>query len=373
MRIGFDAKRVFFNRSGLGVYSRSTVDILAKYAPDNQYVLFSPKRDNPVEYDIPQGVEVVYPGSVWACAPSLWRTYRMGRDIRRSGVDIYHGLSHELPSDIKRAGVKSVITMHDLIFVHHPELYKPVDRKMYTRKYSRSCRDADHIIAVSRQTASDLEELWNIDGSKITVVYQGCSPVFEVRVTEERRRAVKEKYNLPDEYILSVGTIERRKNLMLTVMAMAEGHLDVELVACGRHTPYADEIMAYAAANGIAHRVHMRHSVEFADLPALYQMSNLFVYASLFEGFGIPILEAMNSRIPVITTKGGVFVETGGDACLYVAPTSVEQMINAIERGLSDNALRDGMIERGLAHSRNFTEPTIAKNLIGVYDSLLSR
>lgn len=370
MRIGFDAKRVFFNRSGLGVYSRSTVGLLAKYAPENHYTLFSPKRGNPVGFDIPEDVEVVYPHGLAAKAPSLWRSYGMAADIRRNGIKIYHGLSHELPSDIRRAGVRSVVTMHDIIFVHHPELYKPADRYIYTQKYKRSCRLADRIVAVSEQTRADLVGEWNIDPAKIDVVYQGCDPQFAVEASPEKRDEVRAKYGLPGDYVLSVGSIEERKNLMLTVRAMAEGKLDIRLVACGKHTPYADKIMEYAAANGIAGRIQMLHNVSFADLPAIYQMADAFVYTSLFEGFGIPILEALNSRVPVITTAGGVFTETGGNACLYVNPFSPEEMAEALRRALGDTILRQDMVAKGLAHAEKFTEPIIAANLTKVYHSL---
>jgi glycosyltransferase involved in cell wall biosynthesis len=293
----------------------------------------------------------------------------MSGAIRRSGIDIYHGLSAELPSDIGRAGVKSVVTIHDLIFVHHPELYKPADRWLYTKKYGRSCRDADRIIAISKLTADDLVKYWNVPASKIDIVYQGCNPMFGNTVSEDYRKSVRERYSLPDNYILSVGSIEARKNLLLTVRAMAEHGIEGELVACGKHTPYADEVMAYARQHGMEGRVHLLHNVVFADLPAIYQMADVFVYPSLYEGFGIPILEAFNSRVPVITTAGGVFPETGGDACLYIDPHSPQEMAAAIENIRRDNAMRTDMVRRGLAHAALFSEPIIAKNLTAVYES----
>lgn len=371
MRIGFDAKRAFFNRSGLGVYSRGTIRLLTEYAPENDYVLFSPKHGNSAGFDVPQGVEIIYPQGLAAKFPSLWRSFGMSGSIRRSGVDIYHGLSHELPSDIRHAGVGTVVTMHDIIFVHHPELYKPADRYIYTKKYKRSCRDADRIIAISEQTRADLVNEWNIVPEKIDVVYQGCDPQFAAEVPPEKRDEVRAKYRLPGSYILSVGSIEERKNLMLTVRAMAEGGIDADLVACGRRTPYADRIMEYAESKGIAGRVHMHHNVEFADLPAIYRMAGVFVYASLFEGFGIPILEAFNSRVPVITTAGGVFTETGGNAAMYVNPFSAEEMAEALKLILGNASLSAEMVAKGVSHAAKFTEPSIAANLNRVYSSFL--
>lgn len=370
MHIGFDAKRLFFNGSGLGNYSRSTVELLAKYSPDNEYTLFTPKDGNKCGFHVADDMNVVMPHGAMAKFGSLWRSYAMGRAVRRSGVEVFHGLSNELPSDIKRQGVKSVVTMHDVIFIKRPELYKPIDRWLYAKKYGRSCRDADRIIAISRQTAEDLMEVWGIPQEKINVVYQGCNPLFSQSVGDDYKNVVAKRYGLPSDYILSVGTIEARKNLILTVRAMVEGGVEGELVAVGRRTPYADEVMEYAVRNGVGGRVHMIHDVSFADLPAVYQMARAFVYPSFYEGFGIPILEAFNSRVPVISTRGGVFSETGGDACLYVDPHSVEEMTEALKRVCGGETLRSDMIERGLRHSAAFAEPVIAKNLMAVYESL---
>lgn len=370
MHIGFDAKRLFFNGSGLGNYSRSTVELLAKYMPGNRYTLFSPKEGNRHGFAVPDNMGIITPQGIRALSGSLWRSYAMSRALRLSGVDIYHGLSNELPADISRGRVRSVLTMHDIIFVHKPELYKPLDRRIYTRKYSRSCHNADRIIAISRQTKDDLVNYWNIPEEKIDIVYQGCNPVFERAVNDKTKKEVTMRYGLPEKYILSVGTIEPRKNLMLTVKAMAEGKLDMNLVACGRHTHYADQVMEYAACHGLGSRVKMLHSVPFADLPAIYQMANTFVYASFYEGFGIPILEAFNSKVPVITTEGGVFPETGGDACIYINPNSTEAMADALLRTWDENVLRDEMVRKGLSHAEKFREQVIASNLMEVYCAL---
>lgn len=156
MNVGFDAKRLFFNGSGLGNYARSTVRLLAEYAPDNRYTLFTPREGNCCGFEVPDNAGIVTPQGIRALFGSLWRSYAMGRAIRLSGVDIFHGLSNELPADIGHTRARSVVTMHDIIFVHHPELYKPADRWLYTRKYSRSCRNADRIMpsAVRRRATS---------------------------------------------------------------------------------------------------------------------------------------------------------------------------------------------------------------------------
>ena len=184
MRIGFDAKRLFFNNRGLGNYSRSTVSLLAEYAPDNEYILFSPKSR--IETNTPHldQLPVVYPsGRGINKIPAIWRSYAMSRAIDESELDIYHGLCHEIPADIARSKARSVVTMHDLIFERYPQLYKRADRFMFRRKYSRSCRLADRVVAISEQTRQDLIELWSVPAHKIDVVYQAFMPNFVARVS----------------------------------------------------------------------------------------------------------------------------------------------------------------------------------------------
>lgn len=371
MRIGFDAKRIFFNCSGLGNYSRSSVANLFKYYGDDQYALFSPKQGNRCRFSVPQEVDIIYPKGVGALAPSLWRSCAMSGAIREEKVDIYHGLSNELPYDIRRSGARSVVTMHDLIFIRYPGLYKPCDRYMYTKKYIHSCRAADRIIAISQQTKQDLVNYWGVKAEKIDVVYQGCSPMFYDKASEYERERIRQKYKLPKEYVLSVGSIETRKNLLLTLKAMVEGRIDINLVACGKHTPYTFLLMKYAEKNGIGSKVQFLHNVNFSDLPAIYQMSSVLVYASIFEGFGIPVIEALNSGVPVITSKGGVFRETGGDACCYVDPFSVDDMIAGLERVLGNSDLRDNMIELGYIHVQQFREQSTARSMMSVYQSIM--
>lgn len=371
MKIGYDAKRLFFNRSGLGNYSRSLVEQMGKYYPADDYVLFTPKPGNPCGFRVPEGMEVVGPDGFFSRKlSSLWRSYRMGGAIRRQGIDLFHGLSNELPADIRRSGARSVVTLHDIIFVHMPELYKPADRRIYTQKYKSSCFNADRVIAISRQTKNDLVDTWQVPEEKIDVVYQGCSPVFYEPVSEECKETVRAKYNLPERYILSVGSIEERKNLMLTVEAMVRGKIDIDLVACGRATPYTDRIKAFAAKHGILDRLHFFHHVTFTELPAFYQMAELLVYASFYEGFGIPILEGFESHIPVITSQGGVFPETGGDAAWYVDPWEVESMAEALRKILGDPGLRSAMIAKGDAYALNFRDEVVSRNIRAVYDKL---
>lgn len=372
IKIGFDAKRIFRNLSGLGNYSRSTVELLAKYHPENEYSLFTAFDENRVGFAIPKGVKVVNPtGLIAYLSQSAWRSCNMAHDIRRSRIDIFHGLSNELPSDIRSGGAKSVVTMHDLIFLRYPNLYGKIDRMLYEFKYKQSCNNADMIIAISNQTKNDLIDFWNIPQERIEVIYQGCNPLYYQKASDETKERVKERYNLPSEYILSVGTIEERKNLMLTLHAIGEGNIDMPLVACGRWTPYVDKLKEYVTQKGLENRVHFIHDCSLEELPAIYQMATVSVYVSLFEGFGIPILESMNCGTPVITSRGGVFTETGGDAALYVGQYDLEDMIELLKKVISNKEWREELIKNGYKHASQFTDDKIADNLMRLYEKMM--
>ena len=294
----------------------------------------------------------------------------MRKSIIEEKIDIFHGLSNELPFDIRKSGAKSVVTIHDIIFVKLPGVYKPVDRFLYEIKYKSSCFNADRVIAISQQTKNDLIECWNIPEDKIDIVYQGCSSIFYEKPNEEKCKEITIKYSLPKDYIISVGTVEERKNLLLTVKAMVMGKIDMPLVVCGGYTPYVNIIKEYARKENVLDKILFLNNIDFADLPAIYAGAKVSVYASLYEGFGLPILESLNCGIPVITSQGGVFSETGGDAAYYVNPYSVDAMIEALNKVSSDNDLRKGMIAKGYEHAELFRDENVVKNTHDVYQKL---
>jgi glycosyltransferase involved in cell wall biosynthesis len=362
MRIGFDAKRAVQNFTGLGNYSRFMLDALSRDGRD-ECILYAPRLRRNAELEpivSRQNVRLVGPSStLWRKFASLWRTWGIARQLRSDGLDLFVGLSNELPLSIRRSGVKSLLVVHDLIFLRYPAYYKPIDRLLYTYKYRRSCQQADHIVAISQQTKRDLMAFWGIEEQKISVVYQGCNPVFSEPVSEERLAEIRGKYGLPARFVLSVGSIEDRKNLLLIVKALESLPEEVTLVAIGKHTPYADEVLRYAAAHGLTHRVRLLHGIPFQELPVFYRLASVFVYPSRFEGFGIPILEAIRSRVPVIAATGSCLEEAGGPDCLYVHPDDASALAGSIRQVLTDPALASRMVERSLAYARRFEKDAI--------------
>jgi glycosyltransferase involved in cell wall biosynthesis len=267
--------------------------------------------------------------------------------------------------------VKTVVSIHDLIFLRYPEFYKPIDRKIYTSKFRHACRDANKIIAISQQTKSDIMEFFGTAENKIDVIYQACNEGFHSLATSSERIALKEKYGLPENYLLYVGTIEKRKNLLNLLQAIHLGKIDVPLVIVGKPTNYLKPVQDYIRTNRIEN-IYFLSGVPNEDLPGIYQMSTLFVYPSVFEGFGIPILEALYSKTPVITSIGSCFSEAGGKYSIYIDPTNPEEMANAITRVLSDTNLQSTMVEEGYKHALSFDHSTIASRLMNMYKQLVN-
>ncbi len=373
LRIGYDAKRAFRNFTGLGNYSRATISILSEFYPDNDYFLYTTfyKKHPILAFSKRPNITVRGPEGFLKRFPSLWRSYGIVSDIQFDKIDLFHGLAAELPVGLSRK-VKTVVTIHDVIFLRYPEYYKAFDRWIYAKKYRAACERADLVIAISEQTKSDIIEFFGIDEKKIRLVYQGCDPQFYNKCTDVEKRNVKRLYKLPDNFILSVGTIESRKNMMTLVKALQYLPASANLVIIGKETEYGKQVKEEVEKLGLAKQVHFQHRVAFSHLPAIYQQASVLCMPSLFEGFGIPILEALNSGVPVVASNISSLPEAGGPDCLYVDPLDEKAMAEALERAMTDNVLRERMITKGLEYAQQFREENIAKNLWNVYKEVLS-
>lgn len=386
MNIGFDAKRAAQNRTGLGNYSRFVIRILSEKFAGNQYHLYTPKPHRmPYLQEIPTLKHLFLhfpPQGIWSRLRSLWRVWGITKDIQKDGIHIFHGLSNELPLNIGTPeqrkmkaggkGCKYIVTVHDLIFIHTPQYYHWIDRQIYNFKFRRACLCADRVIAVSEYTKQEIMHYYHTPESKIDVVYQGCDPVFSQKIEEGKLQEVKARYQLPDKFVLYVGSIEERKNLMLVAKAMAKlnRRAAIHVVAVGRRTAYVDKIQDFLKAQGIEHLFHFYHQVPYADLPSFYKWASTFAYPSRIEGFGIPLLEAISSGVPAIGCTGSCLEEAGGPNSIYVNPNDVQGMADAILRTCTDEDLRQHMISEGKKYALNFSDEKLSHNLMKVYENL---
>jgi len=374
LRIGFDAKRAFLNHTGLGNYSRSVIGSLAAGFPGAAYYLYTTQAPHTQRTDLffnRSNIHIRTPRLPFL--RSLWRSRMVVPQLVRDRLDIYHGLSHEIPYSIQRTGIRTLVTIHDLIFMRYPQYYKAADRRIYALKFRNACTHAHLVIAGSEQTKRDVMHFLGTPEEKIRVVYQSCDPVFGIPVAPAQLHKVKKQYNLPGRYLLQVGTVEDRKNLMLTAQALPLITEEVHLVVIGKETPYAARVRSYLRRNGLEHRVHFLQNVPFTDLPAIYQQAEVFVYPSEFEGFGIPVLEALYSGVPVVAATGSCLEEVGGEGSLYVHPQDSEGLAAAINRVTGDTGLRSAMTAAGRVHAGRFTEVAQAATLMQYYRELAAK
>lgn len=370
MKIGYDAKRAFHNKTGLGNYSRSLIENMRRLFPENHYLLFNPK---PSAWYHPEGLHLkeIQPTGFFRKLSSFWRSFvlnTLASDIYQ--LDIFHGLSHELPFGKKKGKTKWILTIHDLIFLRYPQYFNAIDRKIYRYKVKKACKKADKIVAISEQTKRDIIDFLHIDPSKIVVIYQDCHAIFKEEVPQEKKQEIARKFQLPPSYLLQVGTIENRKNLALTIKALEKTASKLKLVVVGKPTPYLTEIKAAINRYQLQKRVIFLHDVPFKDLPAIYQMAEIFIYPSRFEGFGIPIIEALYSKVPVIAATGSCLEEAGGPTSVYVDPDNADELTNAIQNILADPQGRQKQMENGRLFVEKFNPEILSTQLMHLYKSI---
>ena len=377
MNIGFDAKRAFHNGTGLGHYSRTLIHSLAQYHPSHEYFLFNPKP-GPFEVKGDHLHEIQPTGFINRSFSSAWRSSWVKNDLRRLKIDLYHGLSHEIPMGIGKTGVRSVVTIHDLIHERYPEQYNAIDVRIYNKKFRYACANADKVIAISEQTKKDIIDFYGTPAEKIHVCYQSCNPAFATTISNEEKQRVRKRYELPEQFFLYVGSIIERKNLLNICKAvfLLRNELDIPLVVIGEGGKYKQQVKDYVLQNGLDSKIIFlsdhpaakeKAFRSAADFPAIYQSAIAMIYPSFFEGFGIPVLEALWSRVPVITSNTSCLPEAGGEGAYYVDPNSAEEIATGMKKIYSGTSLAIAMKEKGWQHAQRFTQKACADSVMNVY------
>lgn len=365
MKIAFDGKRFFNNSSGLGSYSRDLVRILASNFPENEYVLLNKEQSD-------KGKEIVGLPNVTfveTTKGNFSRQLKMGKDAQQINADLFHGLSGELPLKWFDKPIKKVVTIHDLIFLRFPQYYTFFDRKIHFWKFKKATEQADLIIAISEQTKQDIIQFLKVPEEKIRVIYQGCHHVFKENHTDEFLNSTRDKYKLPERFILNVGTIEERKNLLNIVKAIHG--TDIPLVVIGKKTKYYSKVKKYLIKNKLQNQVQFLENVSVEELAGIYKLADVFVYPSLFEGFGIPVIESLFSKTTAITSNLSCLPEAGGENSMYVNPYQFEDIRSKILFLWNNESERNRRAEKGLEFVQKFNDENIAENLMRVYREVL--
>lgn len=371
-RIGFDAKRLFNNFTGLGNYSRTLVKNLMYYHPEYECFLYTPsvqKNQDTQSFLNNPSYSIQTPGRF---EKTGWRSYRVRHQLSRHKIDLYHGLSNEIPLGLKRKPFPVIVTIHDLIYKHFPKQYPSSDRFFYDQKTRYACKNSDLVVAISTSTKQDLIQFYQVPEEKIKVIYQSCAEHFFQEKSEALIEKITQKYQLPSEYMLYVGSITERKNLLNIIKAMKllPKDMDLPFVIVGGGKGYKQTVLEYIHEHQLEQYIHFIQP-DNEDLPFIYQKAELFLYPSLFEGFGIPIIEALFSKTPVITSNCSSMPEAGGPDSFLINPTDPGEIAYAIDKTLSDSKFRDQMVEKGYTYAQRFKGEVLTEKLVSVYDQLL--
>jgi glycosyltransferase involved in cell wall biosynthesis len=306
--------------------------------------------------------------------PRLWTHLRLSWEMVRQPPDVLFVPAHVLPLVHPRS---SVVTVHDLGYLYYPRAHRPLDRLYLDLSTRYNARAASRVIAVSQATKDDLVQHCGIEPDKITVVYSGCSETMRPVEDEATVGRVKARYGIQGDYVLYVGTLQPRKNLgrLLEAYAMvrkrAEGDETPGLVIAGRKGWLYDQIFQQVERLGLEAEVIFPGYVPQDDLPALLSGARLFVFPSLYEGFGLPVLEAMACGTPVLCSNVSSLPEVAGNAALLIDPLDVESMAETMNRVLKDEGLRARLVERGLQQARQFSWDRCARETLAVLEATL--
>ncbi len=301
-------------------------------------------------------------------APRLWTHVRLARELMQHRVAGLFVPAHVVPI----YHPPTVVTIHDLGYLHWPEAHPKNQRRMLDLTTRWSAKVAEHIIVPSKQTADDLEQFYGVNPAKMTVIHHGIDPLMGAEPTEVDV-TLRDRLGLQRPFVLAVGTIQPRKNLPVLARAMKRviQHHDIDLVIAGRKGWMAEDVLSEVTEAGLGDHLRVIDYVPAEDLPALYRAAEVFVQPSKFEGFGMPVLEAMASGTPVIAAEGSSLDEIGGDAALRFRHDSDEQLAQQLETLLANSNETSRLIRAGLVHASGFTwEQTARKTRIVLEDNL---
>jgi glycosyltransferase involved in cell wall biosynthesis len=375
MRVCLDVSPAVHRRAGLGRYAQELSAALLEVDAENEYLIFFNRprsaRVEPPLHSL-RRLTVAWSNKPWRMSALLAHFAGLSQDRLFPGVDLFHATDHLLP---RFSRVRSVFTLHDLAFRLYPETHTALNRWFLNVMMPRFLQAADAVIAVSEHTKRDALRAYNLDEAKVRVIYEGVNPRFRP-APPEAVAVIRRKYGLPERFILSVGTIEPRKNLetaLAAYRALKEGGAAHKLVIVGKKGWLYRGFFRRLREEGLEGEVVFPGFVPDDDLPALYGGADLFLFPSLYEGFGLPPLEAMACGAPVVCSDVSSLPEVVGDAALLVPPLEVRAWAEALRRLLGDADLRADLRARGLARAREFSWARAARATVEVYQQVMAR
>jgi glycosyltransferase involved in cell wall biosynthesis len=371
LKIGIDYTAALKQSGGIGRYTRGLITTLAQLDATNHYRLLATRDAPPVGLAsfqaYPHFSQTIYP------LPERWLTIAWHRfflpipvEWFSGPLDLFHSPNFILPPT---RHAKTLLTVHDLSFIRHPQGAVDSLRKWLNQVVPRSLERADHILADSMSTKNDLVELFSLSPNQITVVGAGVEARFQPITDSLTLNTVRQRYNLPQKFVLGLGTLEPRKNFTGLINAFSQSPVREthHLVIAGGKGWLYDDIFTAARISPVAERIHLIGFVRDEDLPALYSLAHLFAYPSHYEGFGIPVIEAMACGTPVICANNSCLPEVAGDSALQVTATDTIALAERLYQLATDSQLRQQAISAGFRQAQHFNWPAAAERLLKVY------
>jgi len=369
MCIGIDARIVHYARGGIRNYVLRLLEALAPLDAETDYYVLHSRKDRQPPVPGPN----FHPVACWTPSHHRWERWAFGFEVARRQIDLLHSPDFIPPASGYRW---SVITIHDLNFLYYPQFLTAESHRYYNDQIEWAVRRADHILADSHATKSDLSTLLKVPADKVTVVHLAANPACRP-LSEREVRSIAARYDLELGYLLFVGTLEPRKNLPGLLQAyrllLNEGAVAVPLVVVGSKGWLYDQVFEHVEVLHLTERVRFLHDVPDADLVGLYNGASVLAMVSFYEGFGLPALEAMACGTPVVVADRASLPEVVGEAGLLVNPDDPENIAQALGRVLGDDALRAQMRQLGLAQAARFTWEEAARKTLGVYRMVLGQ
>lgn len=367
--IAFDAKRLAGNRTGLGNYARYVVDACMEHNTEFDMMLMVPnayKKSTFIKDYTDKPCTIIYYPDFFGIGRSVVMESYLPK---RKGL--LHGLSNEIPFQNNRKDIKRVVTIHDIIHKHRPKDFAALDRFFYGIKTKHAIQHADLIIAISEYTKQDLITTYNADHTRIDVVYQQCNQQYFVSATDVQKQQIKTQWNLPQEFVLYVGSLNKRKNVESILQAIASLDNKSHFICIGKGSELL-HLQKLARNLKIQDYCIFLTDIQDEQLPVFYQLASMVIYPSKYEGFGIPILEAQASGAPIIVYDYSCMAEVGGIGALIVDPILPNGLVKAIQKLRFDKQYRQDLVEKGYRNLQRFDRKENALKLMTHYRNLLS-
>jgi glycosyltransferase involved in cell wall biosynthesis len=375
MNIAIDATIIREEITGTGFYITNLINGLVKIDSLNDYYIFGDEENlkKYINIEDKNNFKIIHKRFKSRIIRVLWEYFIFSFKLKELKIGILHSPNYITP--LFKFGFKVILTIHDLTFLLFPEKYPITKRLLFSKMLPIFIKISDKIIAVSENTKNDLLRFFKIPDNKISVTHESYPEYYNDRIDEERAIEVLNRYGIHKEFILFVGMIEPRKNILTLLKAFVELDkvLDLDLVIIGKKGWYYKEIEQYIID---IEYLKLKNNIRFTgyvseqELNCFYKSASMFVYPSLYEGFGLPPLQAMACGTPVITSNISSLPEVVGNAAIKINPDSLEELTESIKLVYGDRDLRELLIKKGLERAALFNLETIAHNTLSVYESI---